>query len=36
MSVVWACGVVGSASALHAEGHLFESGLVHFFLESNF
>lgn len=26
-----ACGVVGSASALQAEGHRFDSGLVHFF-----
>jgi hypothetical protein len=27
----WACGVVGSASALQAEGHRFDSGLVHYF-----
>ena len=26
-----ACGVVGSASALQAEGHRFDSGLVHSF-----
>lgn len=26
-----ACGAVGSASASHAEGHRFNSGLVHFF-----
>jgi hypothetical protein len=30
-----ACGVVGSASALQAEGHRFDSGLVHSFLNFN-
>ena len=28
----WACGVVGSAFALQAKGHRFDSGLVHNFL----
>jgi hypothetical protein len=28
-SFIRACGVVGSASALQAEGHRFDSGLVH-------
>ena len=28
-----ACGVVGSASALQAEGHRFDSGLVHSFCQ---
>lgn len=25
----WACGAIGSAAALHAEGYEFESRLVH-------
>ena len=27
----WACGVVGSAFALQAKGHRFDSGLVHYY-----
>jgi hypothetical protein len=33
-SLIRACGVVGSASALQAEGHRFDSGLVQYFFES--
>ena len=35
-SLIGACGVVGSASALQAEGHRFDSGLVQYFFESYF
>ena len=32
----WACGAVGSALALQARGHRFESGLVQVFLFNKF